>query len=188
MFQYSSSPLSLKGSSIRLLRLLPHGDKNAPLRGYLFSYSPESNNATHLYEALSYVWGGSGKPRCILMGQPMHTLPITENLYNALKYLRDSFLDRILWVDSICINQENEREKEHQISLMKSIYSQASRVIVWLGLEDDGDQALKDICVAAEEKLTNSLITESKGHAIIRLLKRSWFQRIWVRNNKRYIT
>ena len=46
MFQYSSSPLSLKGSSIRLLCLLPHRDKNAPLRGYLFSYSPESNNAT----------------------------------------------------------------------------------------------------------------------------------------------
>ena len=183
MSQYSYSSQPLERGSIRLLRLLPHEDENAPLRGDLFSYSLDSDNRAHLYEALSYAWGSTEKPCIILMGQD--ELRITENLYNALRYLRNCFFDRIIWVDSVCIDQQNNQEKTDQILFMRHIFSQASHVIVWLGLaEDDGAQALKDICVAAEGKLTNSSISELKRNAIIRLLKRPWFQRIWVRKEK----
>ena len=38
-----------------------------------------------------------------------------------------------LWADAICINQNDVLEKNHQVQYMKSIYSSADRVIVWLG-------------------------------------------------------
>jgi uncharacterized membrane protein YvbJ len=58
---------------------------------------------------------------------------------------------------------------------------QANRVIVYLGDEaDDSDQAFEDIHVTAEDELTNSSISEKSQTAILKLLKRPWFQRIWV--------
>lgn len=55
--EYRHSPLSKHGS-IRLLRLMPHKDKKAPIQCQLFEYPlQELGEGTHLYEALSYVWG-----------------------------------------------------------------------------------------------------------------------------------
>ncbi|OCL01779.1 hypothetical protein AOQ84DRAFT_328482, partial [Glonium stellatum] len=64
---------------------------------------------------------------------------------------------------------------------MTKIYGQANRVIVWLGeAADNSDQALEDIRVAAESECTNSLNNENSQKAILRLLERPWFRRIWV--------
>jgi hypothetical protein len=84
-----------------------------------------------------------------------------------------------MWVDAVCIDQENDQEKEHQIQLMAKIYGQASRVIVWLGeAADDSDQAVR---VAGGKKPTNSLNNKTIQHAVLALLQRPWFRRIWVR-------
>ena len=40
-----------------------------------------------------------------------------------------------LWADAICINQGDVLEKNHQVQYMKSIYSNAKRVVIWLGLK-----------------------------------------------------
>ncbi|OCK93098.1 uncharacterized protein K441DRAFT_723745 [Cenococcum geophilum 1.58] len=64
---------------------------------------------------------------------------------------------------------------------MAKIYGQANRVIVWLGeAADNSDQALEDIRVTAEGEFTNSLNNEKSQKAILKLLKRPWFRRIWV--------
>ena len=107
---------ALLPDSIRLLRLLPHEDENAPIQCQLFNYSlQESGKRTHPYDALSYVWGGSDKPRPISIGE--HDLPVTVKLHEALSRLRHRSIERIIWVDAVCINQENEQEKEQQISV-----------------------------------------------------------------------
>lgn len=170
---------SLLPGSIRLLRLLPHEDKNAPIQCQLFDYSlQESGKRMHLYEALSYVWGDSDNPRSIYIGE--HKLPVTRNLHAALSHLRNFSLERIIWVDAICIDQNNTKEKEQQIRFMAKIYSQASRVLVWLGeAADNSDQALEEIR-AAGGKATNSLNDETIQSAVLALLQRPWFQRIWV--------
>ena len=171
---------SLLPDSIRLLRLLPHEDKNAPIQCELFDYSlQESDKRMHLYEALSYVWGDSDNPRSISIGE--HDLPVTKNLHTALLHLRNFSLKRIIWVDAICINQENTEEKVQQIQLMAKIYGRANRVLVWLGeAADDSDQALEEIC-AAGGKATNSLNNKTIQPALLALLQRKWFRRIWVR-------
>ncbi|PQE30874.1 hypothetical protein CJF32_00011334 [Rutstroemia sp. NJR-2017a WRK4] len=185
MSQYQYPPLSLGPDSVRLLRLLPHEDKNAPIQCQLFDYSlQEPGKRTHLYDALSYVWGDSKNPRSIYIGE--HNLPVTENLHAALSHLRNFSLERIVWVDAICIDQKNTKEKEQQIQIMTTIYSQANRVLVWLGeAADNSDQALEEIR-AAGGNATISLSNETIQSAVLALLQRNWFQRIWVR--KRHLT
>ncbi|KAJ5718438.1 heterokaryon incompatibility protein-domain-containing protein [Penicillium malachiteum] len=106
--------------------------------------------------------------------------PVTKNLHTALLYLRDHQLERTLWVDAICINQDVVDEKSAQIPLMRSIYAQAGQVIVWLGEErDGGDKALEGIqCIAAQNE-TTQLVTEFRDTSW-KLLQRDWFRRIWV--------
>ena len=172
---------SLQGpDSIRLLGLIPHEDKHAPIQCRLFDYPlQESGEGTHLYEALSYVWGRSENPPISIGERFLH---VTANLYAALLRLRHRFIERLIWVDAICIDQDNDEEKAQQIQFMAEIYSKASRVIVWLGeVAPDSDQALEAIRTAADEQSTKPSNNEMDQQAILTLLGRRWFKRIWVR-------
>jgi hypothetical protein len=167
-------------NSIRLLRLLPSEDENAVIQCQLFNCSlQESGKRTHPYDALSYVWGESDKTRHICVD--LLDLSINPNLHDALTHLRHPYIERIIWVDAVCINQANEAEKERQILFMAKIYGQATRVVVWLGeAAEKSDQALEEIRVAGGKISKNSLKKEAIEKAILALLRRPWFQRIWV--------
>jgi Heterokaryon incompatibility protein (HET) len=192
MSQYCYSSLSLGHDSIRLLRLMPHENEKADIECELFEYSlQDSDKRNHLYEALSYAWGGSDKPLFISIKEhklPVtanlhkeHKLPVTANLHTALSRLRDRSLTRIIWVDAVCIDQENPKERGDQVQLMAKIYSEANRVIVWLGeMADNSNDALEGIRVAAQQESTNSLNDKTLQRAILALLQRPWFRRIWV--------
>ncbi|RYP16766.1 hypothetical protein DL767_010132 [Monosporascus sp. MG133] len=200
------SPL-LEQSSIRLVRLMPHKDKKAPVQCQLFEYPlQEQGEGTYLYEALSYEWGSKDNRQPVYIQSDNESdcyptaemkrgfdgrscppagnnrrLFVTENLHAALSHLRDRLVERIIWVDAICINQRDNNEKGQQIQFMASIYAKASHVIVWLGkAADNSDQALNVIREAAKEQSTNAAINETNEQAILTLLKRPWFQRIWV--------
>jgi hypothetical protein len=117
-------------------------------------------------------------------GRDLH---VTENLYSALLRLQDDFCPRVLWIDAICINQSNEKEKEQQIPLMAEIYAKARSVIVWLGeAADDSELAMDAICNAAEFGLTE-YIGNRVAQAFPILLLRPWFERIWVSLQVRYL-
>ncbi|RDW66848.1 hypothetical protein BP5796_09597 [Coleophoma crateriformis] len=176
MSQYIYS--SLGPNSIRLVRLLPNQTQNAPIQCQLCPYSlQESSRQTHLYTALSYVWGDPEITRSIYIDKC--TLSVTKNLFEALLRLRDPFFERIIWVDALCINQGDTKEKEQQIQSMPKIYGQADRVNVWLGeAADNSDQAL-EVIRAAGNGATNSLSNEIQL-AVLALLRRGWFRRIWI--------
>ncbi|RYO88314.1 hypothetical protein DL764_008744 [Monosporascus ibericus] len=126
---YRYSPLP-KGY-IRLLRLTPHRDEHAPVQGQLFDYPLlDSGQGTHLYEALSYVWGSLEKHQSVSIDEGY--IPVTKNLHMVLKRLRDYSLDRIIWVNAICIDQGNTEKRNHQVQSMAKIYAKANRVVVWL--------------------------------------------------------
>ncbi|TGO33995.1 hypothetical protein BHYA_0217g00080 [Botrytis hyacinthi] len=164
MSQYSYSTNPLDSESIRLLGLMPDKDLTSPIHCRLHDYSlRESDRGAHLYEALSYVWGSPENPKVVYINN--RSLSVTANLYAALLHLRDRAFERIIWVDSICINQEDNTEKGHQIQLMAKIYGQANRVIVYLGNEAvDSNQALESIRIAAEDDspslITNEILQE----------------------------
>ncbi|KOC10748.1 hypothetical protein AFLA70_197g002161 [Aspergillus flavus AF70] len=174
--RYRYSPLPQ--GCIRLLRLLPSEKSDSRLQGHLFNYPLGLLAAkTHLYEALSYVWGDLNNSRLISLGN--YDFPVTKNLHTALLYLRDQYIERIIWVDALCINQEDLNEKGEQVRRMAEIYSKASRVIVWLGhMENHSNEALETIRIAAQRP--HGVDDKLTREAVFCLLRRPWFERIWV--------
>lgn len=87
------------------------------------------------YEALSYCWGDP-EPSCAVLieGQLVY---IPKNLHNALRDLRLQTGVRVIWADGLSIDQSNNIEKAQQILLMRQIYCQASKVLVFLGEFED---------------------------------------------------
>jgi hypothetical protein len=114
---------------LRLLQLLK-GSYEEPLRATIFH--AELDKSTELeYDALSYSWGPSGPTHNIQVNGQLSS--ITENLDSALRGLRHTHEDRVLWVDAVCINQIDYEEKANQIQLIPTIYQKARDVIVFLG-------------------------------------------------------
>jgi hypothetical protein len=92
------------------------------------------------YTALSYCWGSSDDTRSVFV----HGIErqVTRNLYDALERLHHMQIPR-LWVDALCINQEDNQERGHQVQLMKLIYSRAKSVVAWIGKSsEDSSQAM----------------------------------------------
>lgn len=106
---------------------------------------------------------------------------MTSNLHVALLHLRNRFFERILWVDAVCINQDDDGEKGLQVQSMGEIYASANGVVVWLGeAADDSDNAFEELGEAARAPQEFLNLGEPDEKAIIAVLKRPWFERIWV--------
>ncbi|KAL2127960.1 hypothetical protein VTI74DRAFT_9925 [Chaetomium olivicolor] len=124
-------------SYIRLLELLP-GKGSEPIRCNL-QVVPLSREVQ--YEGLSYCWGDPKRTCSISCNNVL--FPVTANLHDALRALRKEDKARMLWVDAICINQTSIPERNQQVAIMRDIYRNATRTVVWLGPEgDDSNEAL----------------------------------------------
>ncbi|PKS08769.1 hypothetical protein jhhlp_004822 [Lomentospora prolificans] len=83
------------------------------------------------YVALSYAWGDANNKRPILVNGAV--FQATENLEISLQHLRLREDARVIWIDAICINQNDYEEKSEQVQQMGQVYAKASLVISWLG-------------------------------------------------------
>ncbi|KAM0422599.1 hypothetical protein ACHAPD_001053 [Fusarium lateritium] len=134
---FSYEPFGLERLGFRLIQL--ERGVQSPLRCNLFQAYLDEEESIIPYEALSYVWGTQSTPSEITVdGKAMS---ITTSLHDALHHLRQQDQDRILWVDALCIDQSNIKERSHQVNHMGEIYRKADNVIVWLGYLS-GDAAL----------------------------------------------
>ncbi|KAM0433410.1 hypothetical protein ACHAPT_004288 [Fusarium lateritium] len=124
MTSFRYEPLA-SADEIRILDLLPGpGQISCRLRNVRLSDKPQ-------YEALSYCWGtATGQKNISVNG---HDFPVGKNLYSALQNLRGTDQPRCMWIDAICINQTDNDEKNVQVPLMREIYGQALRAVIWLG-------------------------------------------------------
>lgn len=112
----------------RLVELEPSNNFKAPIRCRLRKISLDHCPP---YEALSYSWDAhipTKSIRCFNL-----TWNVTENCEAALHHLRLPSRPRLLWIDSICIDQTSTAERNQQVSMMEEIYARATEVIVWLG-------------------------------------------------------
>ncbi|KAL5364828.1 HET domain protein [Aspergillus floccosus] len=125
---FTYSPLNPKDAEIRLLTILPEKNEQKPVKCTLQTVSLD--NAPQ-FEALSYVWGDVVEK----VGITVDDIPfqVTTNLEAALKCLRLARKKRTMWVDFICIDQNNIKEKNTQLPLMGRIYKDATAVVAWLG-------------------------------------------------------
>ncbi|ERF73187.1 hypothetical protein EPUS_03028 [Endocarpon pusillum Z07020] len=88
-----------------------------------------------IFSALSYVWGTEFDSTPLICNGGK--IRITKNLGQALRQLQHDEQSRRIWIDALCINQENIPERNHQLTLMSDIYGTAKQVLVWLGPDNE---------------------------------------------------
>jgi hypothetical protein len=133
------------------------------------------------YEALSYVWGEENPPGRVWIGNACSAyLEITPNLESALRYLRYQDRRRTLWIDAICIDQQNVPERNSQVQMMGSVYSNAQKVLIWLGLSE-GNECLDEFDHMLDYPRSPHDLASDKirNWTCYQLLSRSWFERTW---------
>jgi hypothetical protein len=119
-------------------------------------------------------------------GPRVYEFPIVPNLESALRAMRYTDRERILWTDAVCINQMNMVERNEQVPKMNKVYGQAERVCIWIGDSyENSDQALefiqsKVLSLWQFDKLCENLKEASNWAALINIMKRPWFSRRWV--------
>ncbi len=140
-------PLDVSKDEIRLLELIPvvHGNETWP-PAETVQIQCKLRHASLRddldYAAVSYVW--AEVPGTHAIDVDGHTVDITKNLWALLKQFR-SGTSLILWVDALCINQKDDREKSEQVAKMESIYKRAREVMIWLGPPRDGSDFAMDL-------------------------------------------
>ncbi|OAQ97030.1 hypothetical protein LLEC1_07977 [Akanthomyces lecanii] len=196
---YTSGPDSyeykpIEAGQMRLLSLHAADSCDEQLECDITCY-PISGPDRPAYTALSYVWGAQISSRRVYCDGKL--LVIGFNLDSALRHLRHRSRPVILWVDALCIDQNNVTERNHQVSLMRSIFRSAEETIVHLGdlggnvsrsawnfLERQSSWALND---NGERDASRPAMleesTEFRGdlHDVFHdVLCRDWFTRVWV--------
>jgi hypothetical protein len=145
-FQYTA--LDYSKPSIRQIRILP----DLSTEGYVqceVRHTTIDDTATP-YTCLSYVWGPEDKGSWITLDGLLFR--VRENLATFLRYARaDSSDDQLenampgwIWIDALCIDQKNTEERNHQVQQMGRIYTNAMRVLSWLGSDRKIAEYLKD--------------------------------------------
>jgi hypothetical protein len=187
----------------RLLCIDPASDRDAPLQGHLrvASLRERPNYAT-----LSYCWGDQTNKRRLELD--CYSLNISSGLDTALRSFR-ALRVRVVWVDQICINQQDVDERNAQILMMKDIYVCSSECFVYLGESSGdpdelallinyvkiyrGDSGMQDqvlhiyeeVLKLKEDRRVAEDISEDSGWRkwrgyLFNIISRSYFSRIWV--------
>lgn len=182
---YDTSPLIQGKKTVRLLRLL-EGASDSTICCHLETF--ELDDAPS-YVALSYTWGSESSPRRMIKVNEF-TFHARQNLWIFLDLTRRFTPDgevNWLWIDAICINQNSNLEKGHQLPLMGRIYEQADSVEVWLGEEQDGSE---DAMRFLEKRVHKPIRLKGTTHippwskstakALVALCNRDYWRRMWI--------
>ncbi|KAH7082685.1 heterokaryon incompatibility protein-domain-containing protein [Paraphoma chrysanthemicola] len=126
--KFQHSPLNHDVPSIRLVRIL-----EATSRGERIKCQIRHTSIEDKYTCLSYVWGKQDAEEPIEINEG--SFSIRRNLWDFLQTarLKPGICRQWLYIDALCIDQTNTIEQNHQVQQMGQVYSNASRVISWLG-------------------------------------------------------
>lgn len=181
----------LAASSIRLAQILPISTRNS-IQCRLFHVEQQSRIP---YNALSYCWGNHNKVKTIeVNGYPFR---IGTGLHDALSSIVEYHdVATPLWIDALCINQDDSAEKSVQVQQMWYIFHNAQQVLAWLGPEPRSDEPFRNVQIAIDaveaieqnfettgvpapgtynESLSTNIVAGAKE-----LATRQYFTRAWV--------
>jgi hypothetical protein len=154
----------------RLLTLHP-GPPGSPIEASLglFNASKRAHGIWPDYSSISYAWGTAGNERSITVNG--HQLSVRLNLWTILQKLRPEKGTREVWVDAICISQDDKDEKSTQVERLGEIFVHGLNVIAWLGEHSDGSETLLD---------GSTKIGIERFLAWDAFFKRQFWQRLWI--------
>jgi hypothetical protein len=150
---------------IRLVGVFPQRSADGLIQCSMFNhqFQDEHKNQGHAYFCLSYTWGDQSNKRQIRINGKSHS--VAQNLWeflhalrrhcvsakkrSGLEHSRDDWLMALpksyIWIDALCINQEDEAEKSQQVQRMGQIYKRAQLVLMWLGRDPRIEFAVETI-------------------------------------------
>ena len=181
----------LAGKQIRLIKLFPAPLSGQKLACQLITRNLEDNPS---YIAISYRWSDEWS-NDQLKTEPFMTvngykLRVGVGTYEALTGVRSRWRARSIWIDAVCINQDNDHEKGQQVMMMADIYARASKVVVWLGKPANASLAVRMLrglwvrmILLPPQIATDAyeLRTMFRSWLALReLVRRSWFERCWI--------
>ncbi|QIW95043.1 hypothetical protein AMS68_000561 [Peltaster fructicola] len=129
---YRYQPVEI--TQIRLLRITRDGDD------LLFTLIPTDIDAAPKYTTVSYTWGSSERTKKLYTSETRTMLPITASAYEVLDNICDDH--PLVWLDMICINQDDIAERNHQVTLMGLIYRKSSHTVAYLGTANSDTEIL----------------------------------------------
>ncbi|KAJ4348744.1 uncharacterized protein N0V89_010122 [Didymosphaeria variabile] len=185
-------------NTIRIFCLEPAEAETDSLKGHIIQFDRYDEVAKldhhQEYIAVSYAWGQADFSELLMLNGTgdgyCRYLRITSNVKVMLEHFRKRHKKLFLWIDAICLNQNDEAEKVQQIPLMREIYQQAHKSYFWLGLEDGFDTAkvfayFRLLAVTDSiQSATNKLKDDHPGLDYVKQIRqfsnRSWFFRRWI--------
>jgi hypothetical protein len=144
---YVYDPLDSSKSEIRVL-IVRAGTNDQSIETTLQRISLDQPRS---YETISYVWGDARKRNSITVDGK--TLDVPASAERAIRRMRTDE-DRTIWIDAVCINQQDLREREQQVALMGDVYRKTVRNLVWLGPSLDSTAA----AIEAMDAMWNDII------------------------------
>ena len=206
VFRHGSLDTTSGRQSIRLLRVSAAKGTHG-----LLTCELSHDELSTRYQALSYEWGpalapsasypiyvtttsSTGKEGVLLVRKNLHDF-LTSVVARDSSAIVDSHTP--LWIDAICINQDDKQEKNHQVQQMGEIYKGAERVLVWLGNHEQRcmtwmlgvldakastvKRHARDFRLSGSFPKTMQDIVGIEAHALfLRLLSHSYFSRLWI--------
>ncbi|KAL0935662.1 heterokaryon incompatibility [Colletotrichum truncatum] len=151
-FQYVA--LSNPKTELRLLRILEADEGGTDGLNCELTTWPIKSSPT--FHAISYTWGNTKITKPIVINGKQAF--VGENCHYALKQAHSSGLnpggDYYLWIDSICINQEDIKEKNEQVKGISAIYEHADIVLACVGEAADESHFFCEYLLKHAVKLT----------------------------------
>lgn len=127
------------GSEIRVMELSPgeYEDPEIHCKIKHITLEPEK------FDAVSYTWGDySNRPEVLYCNDRRDTINITSDCYNMIRRLRREKMTVTIWIDAICINQDDNDEKNQQVQMMGKIYATSRVTVIYIGDSTPGSEVL----------------------------------------------
>lgn len=140
---YQSTPLGV--NDIRLLHLFPGAfDDNI-----ICSLQRVNLDDSPAYETTSYVWGESTVRATVFVDGNAISIPVSAAY--LLRRLRLENNSRAIWIDALCIKQNDLDERAKQVALMRSVYQRGKRNLIYLGESETAAEEIAELCKVHEE-------------------------------------
>ncbi|KAK7697401.1 hypothetical protein SLS64_013594 [Diaporthe eres] len=191
--------LEKEKKEVRLLqvtRLVQSDGQESSFVGQLVQVALEDNPP---YVAISYTWGEQSVVGHFFDSDGIETpLGYSQVILDIVSTLVPPGGTLYLWIDAICINQEDHDERASQVMIMGDIYKQAQQVVIFLGMTDDASTRAMDLLQLTrgfiqangdvlpplhieefEKRSLGAGINPAYWAAFAQLLSRPWFTRCW---------
>jgi len=188
-----SDRLDLSVPSVRLLQILPPSNERlikCSTRHVLIDSPPK-------YTALSYVCAflepgvTAQQGRVVELDGRTHL--VSDNLWNFLNEAQHQFALADFWIDALCINQLDVKERNHQVAQMHRIFGSAAVVLIWLGRGDDDTRsfarAVNERRWGLQDNLDDKLLDirtadgnldRSATQGALKVFKSTYWHRYWI--------